>query len=90
MKTHVALPGFMAAGRSTIGKKLARELGVAFYAGDDLIVQKRPIKVGVLNKTVAIIDDGLQSGEQVVTDGQYRIQAGAKVEILTQTAASRG
>jgi multidrug efflux system membrane fusion protein len=53
-------------------------------------VQKRPIKVGVLNNTTAIIDDGLQSGEQVVTDGHYRIQAGSKVEILTQTAASPG
>jgi multidrug efflux system membrane fusion protein len=41
-----------------------------------------------LNKTTAIIDDGLQAGEQVVTDGQYRIQAGSKAEILTQTAAS--
>jgi multidrug efflux system membrane fusion protein len=62
----------------------------AFVVGDDRVVQKRPIKVGVLNKTTAIIDDGLQSGEQVVTDGQYRIQAGSKVEILTQTAASPG
>jgi membrane fusion protein, multidrug efflux system len=62
----------------------------AFVVGDDRVVQKRPIKVGVLNKTTAIIDDGLQSGEQVVTDGHYRIQAGSKVEILTQTAASPG
>jgi multidrug efflux system membrane fusion protein len=61
-----------------------------FVVGGDRVVQKRPIKVGVLNKTTAIIDDGLQSGEQVVTDGHYRIQAGSKVEILTQAAASRG
>jgi membrane fusion protein, multidrug efflux system len=62
----------------------------AFVVGGDHVVQKRPIKLGALNKTTAIIDDGLQSGEQVVTDGQYRIQAGSKVEILTQTAASPG
>jgi multidrug efflux system membrane fusion protein len=62
----------------------------AFVVGGDRVVQKRPIKVGILNKTTAIIDDGLQSGEQVVTDGQYRIQAGSKVEILTQAAASPG
>jgi membrane fusion protein, multidrug efflux system len=61
-----------------------------FVVGGDRVVQKRPIKVGVLNKTTAIIDDGLQSGEQVVTDGHYRIQAGSKVEILTQAAASPG
>jgi shikimate kinase len=34
----VALTGFMAAGKSTIGKKLARKLGVRFYDIDDLIV----------------------------------------------------
>ena len=62
----------------------------AFVVGADHVVQKRTIKVGVLNKTTAIIDDGLQPGEQVVTDGQYRIQAGSKVEVLTQTAASPG
>ena len=59
----------------------------AFVVGDDRTVQKRPIKVGALNKTTAIIDDGLQPGEQIVTDGQYRIQAGSKVEVAAQTAS---
>jgi membrane fusion protein, multidrug efflux system len=59
----------------------------AFVVGGDRTVQKRPIKVGVRNKTTAIIDDGLQPGEQVVTDGQYRIQAGSKVEAAAQTAS---
>lgn len=40
MKTHVALTGFMAAGKSTIGKKLARKLETAFYDIDDLIVER--------------------------------------------------
>lgn len=56
----------------------------AFVVGDDRTVQKRPLKVGARNKTTAIIDDGLQPGEQIVTDGQYRIQAGSKVEIAAQ------
>ena len=59
----------------------------AFVVGNDRIVQKRPMKVGALNKTIAIIDDGLQPGEQIVTDGQYRIQAGSKVEAAEQAAA---
>ncbi|SHG26835.1 efflux RND transporter periplasmic adaptor subunit [Bradyrhizobium erythrophlei] len=58
----------------------------AFVVDGDRIVQKRPLKVGVLNKTIAIIDGGLQAGEQIVTDGQYRIQAGSKVEVAAQTA----
>jgi multidrug efflux system membrane fusion protein len=58
----------------------------AFVVGGDRVVQKRPLKVGVRNKTTAIIDGGLQAGEQIVTDGQYRIQAGSKVEVAVQTA----
>jgi shikimate kinase len=39
VKRHVALVGFMAAGKSTIGRRLARELGCAFYDTDVLIVR---------------------------------------------------
>ncbi|HEY8321121.1 MAG TPA: shikimate kinase [Candidatus Baltobacteraceae bacterium] len=39
MKKHIALVGFMAAGKSTIAKKLARKLGCAAYDIDDLIVE---------------------------------------------------
>jgi multidrug efflux system membrane fusion protein len=60
----------------------------AFVVGDDGVAQKRPLKVGVLNKTTAIIDEGLQPGEQVVTDGQYRIQAGSKLDVTAQAAAA--
>jgi multidrug efflux system membrane fusion protein len=60
----------------------------AFVVGDDRIVQKRSLKVGLLNKTTAIIDDGLQPGEQTVTDGQYRIQAGSKVDATAQAASA--
>jgi multidrug efflux system membrane fusion protein len=62
----------------------------AFVVGGNHVVQKRSLKIGVSNKTTAIVDDGLQPGEQVVTDGHYRIQAGSKVEILTPVAASPG
>jgi len=37
MTRHVALTGFMAAGKSTIGKRLARKLGVPFVDLDDAI-----------------------------------------------------
>jgi shikimate kinase len=39
MKQHLALVGFMAAGKSTIGKKLARKLKCAFFDTDDLVVK---------------------------------------------------
>lgn len=40
MRRHVALTGFMAAGKSTIGKKLARKLGVGFYDIDEMVVEQ--------------------------------------------------
>jgi len=40
VRNHIALTGFMAAGKSTIGKKLARKLGVKFYDIDDIVVSK--------------------------------------------------
>jgi multidrug efflux system membrane fusion protein len=58
----------------------------AFVVGPDRIVQKRMIKVGVMNKTTAVIDSGLAPGERVVTDGQYRIQAGSLVDLLRDPA----
>ena len=54
----------------------------AFIVGKDRIVQKRMIKVGVTNKTTAVIDSGLDAGETAVTDGQYRIQAGSRVDLV--------
>jgi membrane fusion protein, multidrug efflux system len=62
----------------------------AFVVGADRIVQKRMIKVGVMNKTTAVVDSGLAPGERVVTDGQYRIQAGSPVETLRDPADEPG
>ncbi len=62
----------------------------AFVIGADRVVQKRSIKTGALNKISAVIDGGLQAGELVVTEGQYRIEAGSIVEVLANPAASPG
>ena len=61
-----------------------------FVVGSTRVVDKRSIKVGLLNKTTAIVDAGLQPGEIVVTDGQYRIQKGAQVDILANAADAPG
>ena len=60
----------------------------AFVVGADGVVEKRPIKLGFSNKTIAIVDSGLAAGDRVVTDGQYRIEAGSRVEVLAPPAAS--
>ena len=61
----------------------------AFVVGQDRKVLKRVIKVGEVNKTTAIIDDGIQTGDLVVTEGQYRIQAGTTVDVLGNPTAPR-
>ncbi len=40
MKRHISLVGFMAAGKSTIGKKVARKCKSAFYDIDELVVER--------------------------------------------------
>lgn len=61
-----------------------------FVVGRNRIVHKRAIKVGLLTKTTAILDDELQPGETVVTEGQYRIQDGTFVDLLGDKAQSPG
>jgi membrane fusion protein, multidrug efflux system len=61
-----------------------------FVVGLGRVVEKRPIMVGLLTKTTAIVDAGLLPGELVVTDGQYRIQNGTTVDVLANPANAPG
>jgi membrane fusion protein, multidrug efflux system len=61
-----------------------------FVVGPNRIVQRRPVKLGMLTKTTAIVDGGIEPGELVVTDGQYRIQNGTQVDVLADQAKSPG
>src|SRR6478735_11426609 len=49
----------------------------AYVIEPDKTVQMRPIKVGPIEANQALIDEGLKAGEQVVVDGQYKLQPGA-------------
>jgi membrane fusion protein, multidrug efflux system len=61
-----------------------------FVIGADRSAKKRPVKLGFATATTTIIADGLSEGDQVVTDGQYRVQAGSVVEILEKPTAASG
>jgi multidrug efflux system membrane fusion protein len=50
-------------------------------------VATRPIKVAQISHGQALIDAGLAANEQVVVDGQYKLQPGVHVTILTGKAA---
>ena len=53
----------------------------------DSTVAVRPVKVAQVSDGQALIDSGLSAGEQVVVDGQYKLQPGMRVTILHGKAA---
>ena len=59
----------------------------AYVINPDSSVAIRPIKVAQISEGQALIDSGLQANEQVVTDGQYKLQPGVHVTILHGRAA---
>jgi multidrug efflux system membrane fusion protein len=61
-----------------------------FVVGSNQVVAKRPVKVELSSKVTAIVDAGLQQGEVVVSDGQYRIQSGTRVDILANPEEAPG
>src|SRR3954465_3397189 len=59
----------------------------AYVIKSDSTVAIRPLKVAQITDGEALIDSGLKVGEQVVVDGQYRLQPGTPVTILHGEAA---
>jgi multidrug efflux system membrane fusion protein len=59
----------------------------AYVVNPDSTVALRPIKVAQLSEGQALIDSGLRANEQVVVDGQYKLQPGTHVTILHGQAA---
>src|SRR5229473_3030668 len=59
----------------------------AYVVNPDSSVAIRPIKVAQISDGQALIDSGLKANEQVVIDGQYKLQPGTHVTILHGQAA---
>jgi membrane fusion protein, multidrug efflux system len=59
----------------------------AYVVNSDSTVAIRPIKVAQISDGQALIDSGLEANEQVVVDGQYKLQPGTHVTILHGRAA---
>ncbi len=58
-----------------------------YVVNADSTVAVRPVKVAQVSGGQALIDSGLSAGEQVVVDGQYKLQPGMRVTILHGKAA---
>lgn len=61
----------------------------AFVIKPDATVEIRPVKVAQIQDGLALIDDGLSAGEQVVVDGQYKLQAHSRVKVAGAAKAGR-
>src|SRR6267378_119998 len=59
----------------------------AYVVNADSTVAIRQIKVAQISDGQALIDSGLKANEQVVVDGQYKLQPGTHVTILHGQAA---
>jgi membrane fusion protein, multidrug efflux system len=59
----------------------------AYVVKPDNTVAIQPIKVAQISDGQALIDSGLEANEQVVVDGQYKLQPGAHVTFLHGHAA---
>src|ERR1700688_610147 len=59
----------------------------AYVVNPDDTVAIRPIKVAQISDGQALIDSGLKANEQVVVDGQYKLQPGTRVTMLHGQAA---
>ena len=59
----------------------------AYVINPDDTVEIRPVTVAQISEGQALINTGLTANEQVVVDGQYKLQPGTHVTILTGQAA---
>jgi hypothetical protein len=56
----------------------------------DKTAEMRPVQVAQIDGGQALIDSGLQEGEQVVVDGQYKLQPGSPVQIIIPNKPAKG
>jgi multidrug efflux system membrane fusion protein len=62
----------------------------AYVITQNKTAEMRPVQVAQIDGGQALIDNGLQEGEQVVVDGQYKLQPGSPVEITTPNKPAKG
>lgn len=53
----------------------------AYVIGPDSKAQVRKLKIGTVGDSKVLIEEGVKTGEQVVTGGQYRLQPGTLVKV---------
>jgi len=63
----------------------------AYVVKPDDTVAVQAIRVGLIQDGTAIVEEGLEAGTRVVTDGQYKLKPGAKiVEVKADATPAKG
>jgi multidrug efflux system membrane fusion protein len=62
----------------------------AYVVDADHKVEVRPLKVGLSYAGLTAIDAGVTPGEQVITDGHEKVQAGSRVDVRAPSPAPAG
>lgn len=61
----------------------------AYVVRADSTVEMRPLEIGEESDGTTVVEKGLQEGERVTTSNQYRLQPGARVQVLNSGTAVR-
>ncbi|SHJ35556.1 membrane fusion protein, multidrug efflux system [Roseomonas rosea] len=61
----------------------------AFVVREDRTVEQRPVTIGQMTLTDAVVQAGIQPGERVVTSGGLRLSAGTRVAVADENAPAR-
>jgi len=62
----------------------------AYVVKADATVEARPLAAGVESEGYTAIDKGLQEGERVTTSNAYRLQPGARIQVVAASPAGGG
>jgi multidrug efflux system membrane fusion protein len=88
---HVRVAVETQAGAVTVPPVALQRGPQGFYAWvikSDNTVEQRPVEATQVNDEIAIVSKGLSPDERVVVNGQYRLQAGSRVDAKTEQAAN--
>jgi membrane fusion protein, multidrug efflux system len=75
----------------TVPRRAVMQGATGYYAyivKPDNTVERRVVEVAGMQDEIAIVDKGLAAGEQIVVDGQYRLNDGAHIKIDTTPPAA--
>jgi multidrug efflux system membrane fusion protein len=62
----------------------------AYIITEDSTVERRPVEVAAVQDGIAVIGKGLQPGEKIVVEGQYRLTNGSRVRVAEAKSGAAG